>query len=161
MLSYLKTIDNRVIIYPYIKYSTFRIQKSSNILHNYRCYAIVDDIPKVFELVMPILYDGELLSRLKVSVCSVPFLPGIGFSLFDVFLAVYLFFLLRFSLYLGFFYFLIYDCLNLPETFLEIIYLLPAFSDCIIRFVQQLNHFFDSLYLINLLCLFLMGVSVL
>lgn len=72
MLGHLKSINHWVIIHSYIKNSTIRVEKSSYVFDHNRRDIFVYDISVIFEFVMPVLYDGQTLTKMEILVVSIP-----------------------------------------------------------------------------------------
>lgn len=71
MLSQLKPINDRRVVNTNVEHSALGIQESVNVLHNNWDNVVVNDVPKVFELVMSIFNNGKLLSQLKIVVLHI------------------------------------------------------------------------------------------
>ena len=64
------------IINAYVEHSSIRIEKSSDVFHDNRCDIIFNDVSVVFELVMPVLDDGQNLAVVEIFVLCEPAMLG-------------------------------------------------------------------------------------
>jgi hypothetical protein len=86
VLSKLETMHYWWIIDSDIENSSFRVEKWSNVLHYYWCNGVIDDVPKIFKLVMPIFDYGQFLSMMEIFIASVPIFLFLLLTLFPFWL---------------------------------------------------------------------------
>ena len=64
------------VVNAYVEYSSIRIEKSSDVFHDNRRDIVFYDVSVVFELVMPVLDDGQDLAVVEIFVLSEPAMLG-------------------------------------------------------------------------------------